>query len=196
MTDPGRLIALEGMDEGMLDTVADALSAWLRERGRRVEQTRTPTAGPAGTQIRLHRQGRLRFDPATLALLFTADHLDHLRPPGDILAWLDAGHDVLCVRYLLFSCACLVDRVDLDWLLQINAPCRAPDLTLFVDTSPAPLAGGATGDQVGAPSRAGYGRCIDALRRAGHTIRRVEAEAPVDEVARACQREVARWLKG
>ena len=39
MSDRGKLIAIEGTDAGLLDTLADGLSRWLRDAGVPVEQT-------------------------------------------------------------------------------------------------------------------------------------------------------------
>ena len=126
-----------------------------------VEQTREPTHGPAGSQVLLARQGRLQFDPASLALLCLADRLDHLHE-GGILSWLEQGRQVVCVHYALAAYARQWGQVDWAWQRQIDAPCRAPDLTLFVD------AASAAED----PLRAAYLQAIERLRQEGQADRR------------------------
>ena len=133
MPGQAKLIVLEGVDEISLYGRMGRLYRWLRAQGIAVEQTHEPTHGPGGTQIRLFQQGRLHLDPASLALLWTADRLDHLGREDGVLSWLGEGRHVLCARYLLFSYAAQLDELPLAWLRQINARCRAPDLTLFVD---------------------------------------------------------------
>jgi thymidylate kinase len=98
-----------------------------------VKQTNEPTYGPAGAQVRLMRQGRLQIAPASQALLWVADRLDHLNREEGILYWLGKGYLVLSVHYSLYPYALLWEHVDHDWLWQINAYCRTADLTLFID---------------------------------------------------------------
>jgi len=137
MPGEGKLIVLEGPDDAVIEAQMQRLVRWLRGQGIAVEQTGEPTYGPVGAQIRLFQQGRLEIDPHSLALLWTADRMDHLGREGGILSWLAGGRHVLCARYLLFSYACQLDHVELDWLKRINARCRHPDLTLFLDVDPA-----------------------------------------------------------
>jgi len=137
MPGEGKLIVLEGPDDAVIEAQMRRLVRWLRGQGIAVEQTGEPTYGPVGAQIRLFQQGRLQIDPHSLALLWTADRMDHLGREDGILSWLADGRHVLCARYLLFSYACQLDHVELDWLKRINARCRHPDLTLFLDVDPA-----------------------------------------------------------
>jgi thymidylate kinase len=65
---------------------------------------------------------------------------------------LEDGHHVLCAHYLLSSYAQLLDQVPFEWHSQINARCRPPDLTLYIDTSLA------QGDKLGA----NYHRLLEA----------------------------------
>jgi thymidylate kinase len=188
MSNRGKLIAIEGIDEGLLDTLADGLACWLRDEGLQVEQATAPTLGPAGAQVRLCQQGRLRLDPACLALLFTADRIDHLTRSGGIRSWLDDGHHVLCVRYWLFSYATLLDHVELSWLRAIDAPCLLPDLTLFVDTPPA------RSSEDGENLRGKLSRVAAALQGEGHPILRIDGGLPPDQIQHACRRQLGDWL--
>jgi dTMP kinase len=176
----GKLIALEGPDGALLDTQVERLYRWLREKGIRVEQTQAPTRGPIGALLRLEQQGRLHFDPTSLALLWTADRMDHLGRKGGILSWLHEGHLVLCARYLLYAMAMLADQVDLDWLRQINAHCYAPDLTLFI----APPASPAD------PLQEQYERVLDT----SENLVRIQDCASADQVEQVCRGHIAALL--
>lgn len=136
MADSGKLIALESADESLVERLTLRLYRWLGTRSVRCEHTAAPTFGPVGAQLILHRAGRLHLDPLSLPLVELADRLDHLGRPDGILAWLSDGRQVLCRHYLLASLARHLPCADLDWLLQINVPCRRPDLILYLDTGP------------------------------------------------------------
>jgi thymidylate kinase len=192
MADEGRLIVLEGIDDAALSALAERLCHWLRRQGIAAEHTREPTYGPAGTQVRLAQQGRLPFDAASLALLWLADRLDHLEREDGILTWLAAGRHVLCVHYALFAYAHQWGQVEWPWLRQIDAPCRAPDLTLFIDT-PIPEADGRCVEDVEG-LRTGYLQAIERLQDEGRTIVVVDDPGAPDGVYRACRRYVADLL--
>ena len=177
-----RLIALECVDEAVLETQVQRLYRWLNERGISAEHTAEPTCGPVGTQILLYRQGRLQIDPLSLALYTVADRLDHLGRTDGILAWLADGRYVLCARYLAYSYACHLERVDLDWLQKINARCRVPDLTLFLDVEP---------DSATANLGKKYRTVIDALQRAGQNVVIVDGRAAGAHLFEHCCRHIA-----
>ena len=175
----GRLIALECIDKVLLDTLVQRLYCWLGECGIAAEHTAEPTSGPVGAQIVLFRQGRLHIDPFSLALYDVADRMDHLGRIDGVLSWLSAGRYVLCARYLAFSYACHLDTVDLDWLCKINARCRIPDLTLFVDVVP---------DAATADLDRHYRLAIDALQREGQTAIVVDGQRGMTRLFdRCCQ---------
>ena len=144
MPGEGRLVALEGIDEALLQAQAERLCHWLRDHEIAAEQTHEPTQGPVGVQIRLVQQGRLQLPPTSVALLEVADRLDHLACPGGILAWLAERRIVVCVHYTLSMYASHWHQLDWTWLRQINARCRPPDLTLFIDTPVPPAAASRT----------------------------------------------------
>jgi dTMP kinase len=192
MPDAGKLIVLEGIDAALLDVVSQELYRWLRGQSLPVEQTGEPTYGPIGAQIRLVQQGRLHVDPASLALLWVAERLDHLRREDGLLSWLAQGRHVLCVRYLLFSYASQWSQVEWDWLRRINAPCRPPDLTLFVDV-PRFRAAAAPSFEPGR-LREGYLDAIAHVQAGGTEIVRVDGRGTPQEIALACRRHVAHVL--
>jgi dTMP kinase len=178
MQSKAKLIALEGIDAQGIKEQAESLYRWLRDLGVRVEKTREPTNGPVGTQIQLHRQQRLHFPPGSLALLLMADRLDHLTRQDGILSWLEGGRHVLCVHYLVSSYARLLDQVPFEWHRQINARCRAPDLTLYIDTG--------AGEN--------YRRVTEALSAEGQALCRIDAAGDAETIHRQCQREISHLL--
>lgn len=179
----GTLIALEGSDEVVLDTLLERLYRWLRGEGVPVERAKAPTRSPIGALLRLQRQGRLYLDPACLALLWTADRLDQLGREDGLRASLDAGRVVLAVRYLLHAYAMLTDRVDLAWLERINALCDPPDLTLYV---------GSLG--TGAALSAQEERLLEAAEQSPGQVVRVVGCETLDAAEAACRRHIAAHL--
>jgi thymidylate kinase len=199
MAEQGKLVVLEGTADAALGSLAESLCRWLREEQVAVEQTREPTYGPAGSQVLLARepthgpagsrvllarQGRLQFDPVSLALLCLADRLDHLQREDGILSWLDDGRWVVCVHYALSAYARQWGQVDWKWQRQIDASCRVPDLTLYVDLPHVEAD----------PLRMAYLQAIDRLREEGQTVVRVDGRGAPDKVLRVCQRHVADLL--
>lgn len=183
----GKLIALECVNETLLEALVQRLYRWLGERGIAAEHTAEPTNGPVGAQIVLARQGRLHLDPLSLALYDLADRLDHLGRADGVLAWLSQGQTVLCARYLAFSYACHLAQVDLDWLRKINARCRVPDLTLFVDLEP---------DATTADLHGHYQAALAALRRDGQAVVVVDGRSGMDPVFERCCWHIAALRDG
>jgi len=199
MEGQGKLIVLEGINDAALVELVEALCRWLREQGSAAEHTREPTYGPAGTQVRLAQQGRLELDPVSLALLSLADRLDHLEREDGIRTWLASGRHVLCVHYALHAYAWQWGQVDWAWQRRIDALCRAPDLTLYVDSPFSALDGACGGDSEGLGSNAeilekGYYQVIERLQAEGQPVVIVDGRDTPDEVYRACLRHVAHLL--
>ena len=140
----GLFIVFEGIDGAGTTSQCEILVKMLRGRGEKVHLTREPTTGPIGVQIRHILSGRLvsrpggnassAVDPATIALLFAADRIDHLQ--NEIHPFLEAGHHVICDRYVLSSLAYQSVDVDLKFVRAINAKAATPDITFFLDVSP------------------------------------------------------------
>jgi dTMP kinase len=177
------LVALEGIDEALLQAQAERICHWLRDLEIAAEQTLEPTQGPVGAQIRLVQQGRLQLPSTSVALLEVADRLDHLACPGGIMAWLAERRVVVCVHYALSSYASHWRQLDWTWLRQINARCRPPDLTLFIDT-PAPA--GAPAEE---PSHA-YHAAIAALQAEGEPIVVIDGRGSEEDILSACQAQL------
>lgn len=141
----GRLIVLEGLDGCGSTTQTRRLTSALQARGRAALPTFEPSNGPIGALIRSVLERRLLLtggtEPwsgrwSTLALLFSADRLDHL--DRVVLPALRAGSSVVSDRYDLSSLAyqsvTAADQDDvLPWIRQLNRYAVRPDLTVVLD---------------------------------------------------------------
>jgi dTMP kinase len=136
----GKFIVLEGIDGSGTTTQLERLALALEAQGRRVHRTCEPTSFEVGTLIRALLQGRggPARHPATMALLFAADRLDHLEQT--VLPRLRQGDVVISDRYTLSSLAyqsLTSEEADaVEWLQQLNRHAIVPDLTLVLDVSP------------------------------------------------------------
>lgn len=144
----GLFIVLEGVDGAGTTTHSKRLATALSSRGLPVHATQEPSNGPIGAMLRQILQGRIVVpglggrppSPATMALLFAADRMDHLE--AEILPNLRDGVTVISDRYYHSSLAyqsTTGDRTDasLTWLREINRHARKPDLTIVLDVPPA-----------------------------------------------------------
>ncbi|GBD32286.1 MAG: thymidylate kinase [Gemmatimonadales bacterium] len=137
---PGKLIAFEGLDGSGQTTQAKLLTLWLDQRaGMKAHYTKEPTSGPIGTIIKrallqpdhTKTAPELSYNPATLALLFAADRLDHLE--REILPLLRRGTCVISDRYTISSLAYQSLELDPKWVRSINRYALSPDLTIFLN---------------------------------------------------------------
>lgn len=176
----GKFIVFEGLDGAGTTTQQTAVAEALERIGFNQMETKTiprwypgegsfivtaqPSNGPAGLLIRqvLNRGIRLpaerRIGANTLAELFAMDREHHLRTV--VLPALEAGHHVLCDRYVLSSLA-YQDTAPL--VQQLNEPFPPADLTLFLSV----------GASIAAARRQATGRTED-LMEAIEKQRRVE----------------------
>ena len=132
----GWLVVLEGIDGAGHSAHASELARWaereLADYRGRVVLTREPTDGPIGALIRSVLRKELEVGPETLALLFAADRMEHVRQV--IRPRLAEGCLIICDRYYLSSYAYQsAAGVDLEWLMQLNSKCPRPDLTVLLD---------------------------------------------------------------
>jgi len=132
----GLFFVLEGIDGAGHSTHARRLGEWLEaefpELRGKVVLTREPTDGPIGSLIRSALKGEFEVGPRALALLFTADRLEHVRTI--IEPKLREGCVIVSDRYYLSTLAYQsASGVDLEWLMALNAGCPRPDLTILLD---------------------------------------------------------------
>lgn len=135
-------VVLEGIDGSGTTTQAARLAQRLEERGARVHATREPSTGPIGRLLRQALTGSLEQDGApvaldfcTMALLFAADRMDHVR--REIEPALARGEVVISDRYYLSSLIYQSETSPdaaryLPWLTTLNAQALRPDLTIVL----------------------------------------------------------------
>jgi dTMP kinase len=142
----GAFVVVEGIDGSGSTSVVAELAAHFRSQGRSVHATCEPSSGPFGVTIRqilshnyeVPGRSAPSFGWATMALLFSADRLDHLE--AEVLPHLRAGELVLSDRYDLSSLAYQSATAEpgaagdpVAFIRAINAEARRPDLTLVLD---------------------------------------------------------------
>lgn len=159
-----RLVVIEGLDGAGTTTQAQRLTAHLEGRGCSVHLTREPSDNPIGRLLREflvggHAIGDQEIDPATLALLFAADRMDHLQ--REVEPQLASGRIVVSDRWYHSSlayqaselasfpqtggfdgradrwCAARDVRDRYRWVAELNVRARRPDLTIFLRVDPA-----------------------------------------------------------
>ena len=129
----GLLIALEGVDGSGTTSQRELVAAALREQGHTVHTTAEPSTGPIGKLLREILSGEMKTSPETVALLFAADRLDHLK--REIVPALDQGQIVLTDRYIHSSVAYQSLAMDKDWVISLNREAKLPDLAILVKVS-------------------------------------------------------------
>ncbi|MCS6800780.1 MAG: dTMP kinase [Chloroflexota bacterium] len=198
----GCFIALEGLDGAGTTTQCALLADALRRRGHAVLATREPTDRPIGELLRRFLSGSLPLAPATVALLFAADRLEHLQ--RDIAPALEAGAVVVSDRSLLSSLAYQSIDLPVEWVAAINRWADHPALTVFLDVPPEvclarllqrgrPPEQYERLDRLRAVARA-YQRARDAARLAGAAVRVVDGSADPATVHRAVLTAVAPFV--
>ena len=200
----GRLIVLEGLDGAGTTTQAKRLVANLEARGQRPHLTREPSDGPIGKLIREmlvggHAIPGQAISQNTFGLMFAADRFDHMQ--REVEPQIAAGATVVSDRWYHSSLAYQGTGADRDWIAQLNARARRPDVTIFLKVRP----------EVAAHRRAAAGRIeelfedlamqqdVDAGYRAtiaelsalGERIETIDGEASEDAVFAAIVKIVA-----
>ncbi len=123
-------IVIEGIDGSGKGTQAELLRKRLEEAGVDVMLTFEPTRGPIGNIIRDHMRDPF-LDDRSLALLFAADRIEHIR--NEVSPALLEGRTVISDRYAYSSIAYQGQTVDPDWVGMINSDALGPDLVLVLD---------------------------------------------------------------
>ncbi len=135
MSNPGKFIAVEGVDGAGKTTQAYMLVEKLRNQGCSAEYTTEPTYERIGTILRLHvaqaKNRRVIYE----ALLFAADRYEHIKK--FIEPRLKKGINVVTDRYLYSSLAYQgVTNINQKWLRDINFFAIKPDMTIYLDIDP------------------------------------------------------------
>ena len=132
----GKFIVFEGIDGCGKSTQIKHLKKSLEKAGIPAEITAEPTGGDIGRLIRRYLSGEKHASPETLALLFAADRIEHIRAQGGIADLLERGITVLCDRYYLSSFAYQAERVGMQNVISFNSVAVntcPPDLTVYLD---------------------------------------------------------------
>ena len=127
----GLLIAFEGIDGTGKSTQLPLLADWLRGQGCAVVETREPTDGPYGREIRALYRDRSRVSRERELELFVLDRRQHVTEC--ILPALEQGRIVLTDRYY-FSTAAYQGAGGRDpaAIFAANAFAPEPDLVLLL----------------------------------------------------------------
>lgn len=136
----GKFIAFEGIDGSGKSTQIALLKQRLKEEGIPVYVTREPTDGPYGAMLHTIMTGRLDACEETIAALYVADRMDHIKNKRNgLLAKIEEGITVLTDRYYFSSYAYQGAHISMDWTIMANSICAQalrPDLNLFFDLKP------------------------------------------------------------
>lgn len=136
----GHFITFEGIDGSGKSTQISLLKQRIEQLGASCYETAEPSAGPIGTMLRQFLSGRMKADEQTLAALFAADRLDHLKNgTNGICRKIDQGIHVLCDRYVLSNYAYQGVSAPIDWIMQLNLAANEtirPDCHIFIDVDP------------------------------------------------------------
>ena len=134
----GKFIVLEGLDGSGKTSLLGTLGAKLAELGVRYREEREPTDGALGTLARDAVKKKLCLETESLALLFAADRYEHVT--GVVLPALAQGIHVLCDRFVFSNVAYQGLSMSMEEIIGYNRAAIEkcmPDLTVFVDVSPA-----------------------------------------------------------
>ena len=136
MPEPGRFLAVEGLDGSGGTTQVALLADALRARGLEVLVTGEPTRDlPIGRLIRQALRGQEPLSDGVLPYLFAADRRDHL--DREILPGLARGAWVISDRYMASSLAYQALAVGFEHVLELNRRFRQPCLTVMLELDPA-----------------------------------------------------------
>lgn len=136
----GKFIVFEGIDGSGKSTQIALLKKRLEEKGIPVYLTREPTDGPYGAMLHTIMTGRLDACPETIAAMYVADRMDHIKNSRNgLLKKLEEGMTVISDRYYFSSYAYQGAHMSMDYVIMANSVCAEalkPDLHLFLDLEP------------------------------------------------------------
>ena len=190
----GILIAIEGIDGTGKSTQLKLLAGYLRDKGCTVVETREPTDGEYGQQIRKLYVNRDKFTLEEELELFIEDRRQHVRELIDPA--LAEGKLVLTDRYY-FSTAAYQGAAGMDPVEVFNRNSFAPrpDLVILLTMSPEVSLvriQDIRGEDLNDFEQEEQLRKVAELFASFEdpNIRRVSADAPLESVAREVQRTV------
>lgn len=157
---PGFFIDIEGLDGAGASTQVKSATQALRQKGIKVRSTKEPTKGTIGRLIRQALQGKIILPPASLQLLFAADRGEHLE--REIIPRLQKGELVITDRFFWSTIAFGSIDLDKEWLINLNRDFILPDLSIFIEVSPAV--------------------CLERIRKARGTTELFEEEEKLENV--------------
>lgn len=129
---PGLFLTIDGPGGAGKSTLLPMLGAAFEAAGHSVHLTREPSAGLLG---RTARERADEIHGMALACLVAADRFHHLAE--EIEPALAREDLVLCDRYVPSSYVLQVlDGVPLEYVRQLNAPARRPDLAIILSAAP------------------------------------------------------------
>jgi dTMP kinase len=206
----GRFLVLEGIDGCGKTTQLEALRGWLKASGVMppgvdLVVTREPGGTPLGAELRrllLHPPADSRPAAITELLLYAADRAQHVRQR--ILPALEAGHWVLCDRYVGSTAAYQghgrgLPQAIIHQLEQAATAGLDADLTLWLDLPPAVAAQRRRhrpADRIEAGGHAFLERVAEGFARlaAERGWQRIDAAAPTGQVTADCRERIVRCL--
>ncbi|MDA8226924.1 MAG: dTMP kinase [Desulfitobacterium hafniense] len=204
MKQRGKFIVLEGVDGSGITTQTERLKHWLEAHtGDKVLMTKEPSEGPVGFLIRQALTKRVvGLSQETLALLFAADRLDHIK--HKILPALEEGNHVVCDRYLMSSLAYQGLELDIEWIKEVNACAIPVDLTIFIKVDPSTTMNRIKTKRFQvdlfeqeATLRtvlSNYELIISQGKQSGYNIVQIDGEQSLDQVTYTIQTEVKKYL--
>ncbi len=126
---PGRLVAVEGLDGSGKSTQVRLLHRWLAGLGLKVFFSEWNSSVLVREATRKGKRRQL-LTPTTFSLIHATDFAD--RYERQILPMLEAGHLVLCDRYMFTAFARDgVRGCDPAWLRRLYAFAQPPDITFY-----------------------------------------------------------------
>ena len=129
----GLFIVIEGIDGSGKGTQSKLLCDWLNKQGFDSILTVEPTDGEIGKVLRRGLE-KGSFKPASEALLFAADRVEHMTFIG---LEIEGGRNVVSDRYMQSSLAYQgAHGIDSEWIEGLNRFARKPDLLIILDLDP------------------------------------------------------------
>lgn len=128
----GVFISVDGPGGAGKTTIVRHLAQLLAADGEHVHVTAEPSAGPIG---KMAATLTATVTGNALACLYAADRYHHIET--EIEPYLQAGHVVISDRYVASGLVVQrFDDVDPEFLWQLNAHARRPDLAVILEADP------------------------------------------------------------